>query len=517
MQEVNLSKQHDRLLRKFSVLEEIHQAASRTLDLKDSLATILNILLNKLRIKAGVILLLDEDNLNLKMGAQIGFEVSNTNINYKIGEGLVGKVAESRSPIVIPRVSKEPMFLNRLRGWNPKRNTELSFIGVPIISDYKLLGVLSVLFKYNIARDLNTTLRFYKLVASALVQPIRLSKIIQEERQKLLNEQVRINTQIKNEFNLNNIVGNSHRMQEVFAKIAQVAKADTTVLIRGESGTGKELVAQAIHYNSLRSHRPFIRVNCGAIPETLIESEFFGHERGAFTGAVTQKKGKFELAHGGTIFLDEIGELSPLTQVKLLRVLQDQEFERVGGSQTIKVDVRIIAATNANLENLMEKGKFREDLYYRLNVFSIFLPPLRERKTDILLLADHFLLKYNRKHGKAIRRISTPAIDMLMRYHWPGNVRELENCIERAVLVCEDQVIHGYHLPPTLQTAESSNTVPKLSLQAAVENYEKELIVDALKSSRGIVAKAARLLNSTERIVNYKIKKYEIDVKRFKS
>jgi Nif-specific regulatory protein len=289
------------------------------------------------------------------------------------------------------------------------------------------------------------------------------------------------------------------------------------VLIRGESGTGKELIAQAIHYNSLRSEGPFIRVNCAAIPENLIESEFFGYEKGAFTGAVARKKGRFELAHRGTIFLDEIGDLTPMTQVKLLRVLQEQEFERVGGMETIKVDVRVITATNSDLESMMESGDFREDLYYRLNVYSILLPPLRERKTDILLLADHFMIKYSRQQGKIVKRISTPAIDMLMRYHWPGNVRELENCVERAVLVCEDQVIHSYHLPPTLQTAESSGTVTHLSLTSAVESYEKELIQDALKSTHGNRARAARLLSITERIINYKIGKYDIDIKRFRT
>jgi Nif-specific regulatory protein len=267
----------------------------------------------------------------------------------------------------------------------------------------------------------------------------------------------------------------------------------------------------------LRREKPFVRVNCAAIPENLIESEFFGYEKGAFTGATSRKKGRFELANGGSIFLDEIGDLSPMTQVKLLRVLQEQEFERVGGTETIKVDIRIIAATNSNLEERITDNTFREDLYYRLNVFSIYLPPLRERKTDILLLADHFMLKYGRSLGKTIKRISTPAIDMLMRYHWPGNVRELENCIERSVLVCEDQVIHSYHLPPTLQTAESSNTISELSLEDAVIAYEKELIMDALKTTRGNRARASRLLNTTERIINYKITKYRIDARRFKN
>jgi Nif-specific regulatory protein len=257
-------------------------------------------------------------------------------------------------------------------------------------------------------------------------------------------------------------------------------------------------------------------VNCAALPESLIESELFGHEKGSFTGAVGRKKGRFEMAEGGTLFLDEIGDLSPAMQVKLLRVLQEREFERVGGTETVKVNVRLIAATNVDLEQAVQGGSFRSDLYYRLNVFSIYLPTLRERKTDILLLADHFLEKYGRQNGRSIKRISTPAIDMLTSYHWPGNVRELENVVERATLVCEGNVIHGYHLPPTLQTAEGSGTVTRMSLQQAVETYEKDLIMDALKTTRGNRARAARMLDTTERILGYKVEKYEIDCKRYR-
>jgi len=306
-------------------------------------------------------------------------------------------------------------------------------------------------------------------------------------------------------------------MREVYDQVAQVASTATTVLIRGESGTGKELVAHAIHYNSPRASKPFIKVNCAALPETLIESELFGHEKGSFTGAHARKRGRFELAEGGTLFLDEIGDLSPALQVKLLRVLQEREFERVGGTETVKVNVRLIAATNVELEQAVQDGRFRSDLYYRLNVFSIYMPALRERKTDVLLLADHFLEKYSRQNGKRIRRISTPAIDMLMSYHWPGNVRELENVIERSTLVCEGSVIHGYNLPPTLQTAEGSGTVTRASLDNAVEAYEKDLIQDALKTTRGNRARAARLLDTTERILGYKVKKYEIDCTRFRA
>ena len=505
----------DIIIRKLSILVKINQAVSRSLNLQNSLNATLQVLHESYPIKSGAVFLMDEETGLLNMEASIGYRRETAKTVYKPGEGLTGRIAATAKPIIVPQVSKEPLFLNRMSSWDPAEDREQTFIGVPIIMDYKTLGVLIVNLPYTPKRDYDSAMKFLTLVASALLQPIQLNHLVDLERKKMLDEKVLFNEKLKEEFSFHKIIGNSHEMREVYERVAQVAGANTTVLVRGESGTGKELIAQAIHYNSPRSDKPFVRVNCAAIPESLIESEFFGHEKGAFTGAIARKKGKFELADEGAIFLDEIGDLSPMTQVKLLRVLQEQEFERVGGTETLKVDVRIIAATNANLETRMSEGKFREDLYYRLNVFSIFLPPLRDRKTDILLLGDHFMLKYSRQHGKAVKRISTPAIDMLVAYHWPGNVRELENCIERAVLVCEDQVIHSYHLPPTLQTAESSNTVPKLSLDSAIASYEKELIQDALKTTKGNRARAARLLQTTERIVNYKINKYHIDVLRF--
>ena len=306
-------------------------------------------------------------------------------------------------------------------------------------------------------------------------------------------------------------------MQQVCEQITQVARARTTVLLRGESGTGKELIAHAIYESSPRAAKPFVKVSCAALPDTLIESELFGFEKGAFSGAFTRKPGRFDLAEGGTLFLDEIGEVSLATQVKLLRVLQEREFDRLGGTAPVKVNVRLIVATNKDLEKAIAAGSFREDLHYRLNVFTIFLPPLRERKPDILQLADYFLEKYSIEHDRAIKRLSTPAIDMLAAYHWPGNVRELANVIERAVIVCDCSVIHGHHLPPTLQTPEATGTVPDVSLEASVRAYEKDLITDALKTTRGNQAKAAKLLRSTERIINYKVQKYGIDCERFRS
>lgn len=504
------------MMRKMSILIEINQTVSRNFNLQDSLDATLQILEKSYHIKSGAVFIINEDRTSLQMAASIGYRKNVAKTSYEMGEGLTGRVAETSKPIIIPQVSKEPLFLNRMSSWDPKKDREQTFIGIPIMLDYKTLGVLIVNLPYNPKRDYDQAIKFLTLVASALLQPIRVEHVIDSERKKLLDEHVVLNQKMREEYDFSNIIGNSHEMRDVFEQVTRVASANTTVLLRGESGTGKELIAEAIHYNSPRSDKPFIRVNCAAIPENLIESEFFGYEKGAFTGAVAQKKGRFELANTGTIFLDEVGDLSPMTQVKLLRVLQEQSFERVGGTETIHVNVRVIAATNMDIEVAIEKGTFREDLYYRLNVFTIFLPHLRDRKTDILLLADHFMLKYSRQHGKAVRRISTPAIDMLMRYHWPGNVRELENCIERAVLVCEDQVIHSYHLPPTLQTAESSDTVSRLSLEDAVASVEKEMIQEALKTTRGNIAKAARLLDTTDRIMGYKIKNYDINTKRFK-
>ena len=295
-----------------------------------------------------------------------------------------------------------------------------------------------------------------------------------------------------------------------------MARTNTTVLLRGESGTGKELIAHALHYNSPRARKPFIKVSCAALPHDLIESELFGYEKGAFTGAHGSKKGRFELAHGGTLFLDEIGELSLATQIKLLRVLQEREFERLGGTQSIRADIRLIAATNKDLEKAIAAGEFRDDLFYRLNVFAIFVPPLRERKADVLLLADHFVEKFAREHGKDVRRVATPAIDMLMSYHWPGNVRELANAIERAVVVSDGPVLHAHHLPPTLQTAEATGTVSTRTLQEVLEAVERDTLQDALKSARGNRAKAARLLSTTERIFNYRVRKLGIDWRRFR-
>ncbi len=313
------------------------------------------------------------------------------------------------------------------------------------------------------------------------------------------------------------IIGRSAPMMEAFSLVERVAPTESTVLITGESGTGKELIARAIHEKSRRSAGPFVAVSCAALPESVVESELFGHEKGSFTGAHVQRKGRFELASGGTLFLDEIGELSLSVQAKLLRILQERSFERVGGSQTINAEVRIVVATNRNLEKEVAEGRFREDLYFRLNVFPIHMPPLRERGSDILLLADHFADRLGKKAGKPILRISSPALDLLMIYHWPGNVRELENCIERAVIMSADGVIHAYNLPPSLQSAESTGTGPSTTLDGALARLEKELVLEALKMERGNAAAAARRLAVTERRIGLSLRRFGIDWRRFRT
>ena len=435
---------------------------------------------------------------------------------YKFGEGITGRVVASGAPIVVPQISQEPLFLNKTRARAEKNQESLSFLCVPIKHGANTIGALSVDRSYKEGLDFEKDLQFLTVLSGLIAQTVVRIQAVNQERERLEQENTQLRRELTEKYRVASIVSNSNRMQEVFEMIHRVADSNATILLRGESGTGKTMVAKAIHHNSKRAKAPFVAVNCSALPETLLESELFGHEKGAFTGAQTAKKGRFELAEGGTLFLDEIGELSQAVQIKLLNVVQDREFQRLGGIAPLKCNVRLITATNKDLEKAVEEGSFREDLYYRLNVFPIYLPPLRERRTDIMLLADFFLQKYNEENNKQIRRISTPAIDLLVQYHWPGNVRELQNCIERAVLICDEDSIKSYHLPPSLQTSESVSERNPLSFAAAVDNFERELIIDSLKKCQGNQTKAAQLLDTSLRIINYKIAKLNISSRQFK-
>jgi len=500
-----------------TLLYEISNTLNEHLDLKKSLYKVLDILSTSVDMIRGTITILDP--LRNEIFIEVAHGISHTavsRVKYKVGEGITGRVIESGKALAIPKISDEPDFLNRTASRKSRGNQELSFICVPIQKGNLVIGALSVDRPYDPDYNLNEGKKLMSVVATMVAQHVINLETIRLEKEQLRDENLRLRKELENKYRITNIIGNSNKMREVFQMISQVSKSNATVLIRGESGTGKELAANSIHYNSPRAKNAFVKVNCAALPSNLIESELFGHEKGAFTGAIRQKPGKFEVANKGTIFLDEIGSISLDVQASLLRVLQEKEFERVGGHKSIATDVRVIAATNKNLEEAVEQGQFRDDLYYRLNVFPIYMPPLRERKTDILLLADHFLEKYADENGKEIRRFSTPAIDMLMNYHWPGNVRELENCIERAVLLCEEGVVHSYHLPPTLQTGVESNTLPELSLEDAVANLEREMIIDALKNSRGNITQAADLLKTTVRKFAYKAKKYDVDYRNYR-
>jgi Nif-specific regulatory protein len=497
---------------------EISQTLNEHMDLKKALYRVLDILSSSMEMRRGTVSILNP--LRNEISIEVAHNLSPSTIErvkYKLGEGITGRVIQTGKAVTIPKISEEPAFLDRTAARKKRKGIEeTSFICVPIKKGKQVIGALSVDRVYEKGYPLKEGEKLLSVVATMIAQHVINLETIRREKNQLRNENKRLRNELENKYRITNIIGNSNKMREVYQMISQVCKSNATVLVRGESGTGKELVANSVHYNSHRAKGPFVKVNCAAIPANLIESELFGHELGAFTGAIKQKAGKFELAHKGTIFLDEIGSIGLDVQANLLRVLQEKEFERVGGQRTLKVDVRIVTATNKNLEHAVEEGTFRGDLYYRLNVFPIYMPPLRERKTDILLLADYFLEKYTKENDKEIKRFSTPAIDMLMAYHWPGNVRELENCIERSVLLCDGGVVHSYHLPPTLQTGTESDTLPELSLEEAVANLEREMIIDALKNTRGNITAAAQVLKTTVRKFAYKAKRFGVHYRHYR-
>jgi len=507
----------ERHVRELEALYKISRILAESPRQRQALSAVLDTLHEDLGMSRGTVVLLHPGTNDLS--AEVAHNLSERQrraLRYRIGEGVTGRVVQTGKPMVVPKVSQEPLFLDR-RGRRALLKGEISFICVPITLGQKVVGALSVDRLFEEVTRLDEDVRVLSIVAGLIAHDVR-SRWERELRHKeLADENLRLRTELEDRFRPENIIGNSHAMRQVYLAIRQVAASDTTVLIRGESGTGKELVAHAIHYSSPRANRPFIKVNCAALPETLLESELFGHEKGAFTGALETHRGYVEEAADGTLFLDEIGDFSPAIQVKLLRVLQEREYKRVGATRTLKTSARILCATNRDLEKAVQTGAFRQDLYYRINVFPIFLPPLRERKDDLLLLADCFVEAYSRKMGKDVRRISTPAINMMLAYHWPGNVRELENCIERAVLLAAEGVIQGHHLPPTLQTSDASDTaIGAGALADRVALFERDLIIDALKRQNGNAAAAARDLGATPRIIRYKIKRLGIDPARLR-
>ena len=483
--------------------------------LEEALGSLLKVLAKEQGYVRAFLAIMDPESESLRLSLTHSPSKSDQ-VTYSPGQGVIGQVFETGKAVVVPRMSENKEFLNKAFGRPEEELASLAFVCVPIISrtsgEPETLGTMSVDLPLMPLEALEDHRRLLEVAAAMIANQVAR---LQEEmalQKHLLSQGMGSGPDTPPP---TNFVAASKAMRMVLRQARQVAPSRATVLLRGESGTGKELLAEAIQAGSPRSDKPLIKLNCAALPAELVESELFGYQKGAFTGAYQNKRGLFEVANSGTLFLDEIGELSLDAQAKVLRAIQEKEITRVGGELPIIVDVRLICATHQPLEELLTSGRFREDLYYRINVFPVFIPPLRERREDILPLAEHFLGDFAGEYGKQIKRISTPAIELLTLYHWPGNVRELRNCVERAVLVCEEEVIRTYHLPPTLQTADSSATGTNLSFGEAVGKFEQELLVDSLKKTRGNMLQAARDLRVSYRIVNYKVKKYGIDPKRF--
>jgi len=530
-----------KIIRELTAFFEISRELASSPDLDSALEHILGIMDTQLNLHRGAILLLKGDSNELMTELAYGMsEEEKKKGRFKIGEGITGTVLSTGLPIIVPDIGAEPRFLNRTGARKGVGRKKMAFIAVPLIFQGKKLGVLSADCDMSEGeRDLEEDKRVLSIIGSTIGQAVLLRQKFSEENQRLIDETHRLEHALKDRYTIDGWIGRSKVMNQIAESVYQVAASRATVLIQGESGTGKEVIAKAIHFLSPRAKNPFIQINCAAIPETLLESQLFGHEKGAFTGAHIARPGKFEAADTGTIFLDEIGEITPAVQVKLLRVLQERSVERIGGSRVIPVDVRIIAATNRNLEEMIRRNLFREDLYYRLNVVPLFLPPLRQRKEDVPLLVGHFLERFNRDNDRTVS-VDPGAMDMLVNYDWPGNVRELENMMERLVVMAQgpsitrEDLVRAMTLYPKTPSAdrespagqerkEGESFLPKGTapgggtsdagqegLLGAVSSLEREQIEAVLKRYGYVKTRAARALGITPRQLRYRMMKYGI-------
>lgn len=509
----------DTLLRKnreLSAILKVSQELTTSFNLEENMLSAMQILGTHLEMQRGCVFLLDPDTYKLRIIAAHGLTQREISRGiYQVGEGIVGRVLETGKPMFVPNIGKEPMFLNKT-GSRPEKKG-ISFFCSPIAIEGKTIGVITVdrIFSEEDG-TVDDDLRVLSIIASFIAQFV----ILWRNFKNTENEIGKLRSQLKEKYSLPNIIGESVELQRVLKSVIKVAATDTTVLLLGESGTGKELVAQTVHYQSLRARERFVAVNLAALPENLIEAELFGVEKGAYTGATEKRIGRFEMAHKGTLFLDEIGELPLNLQVKLLRVLQERSFEKIGSTTSVQVDVRVVAATNRNLFEEVRKGNFREDLYWRLNVVPIMLPPLRKRTGDIPLLADFYLNKFNQLYKRGVK-ISARALDLLEDYSWPGNVREFANTIERLVIMLESEVVMPDDLPfnlnPELKEKPvicPGGLVEKPDLKKEIERIEREQVIRALKDNNYIQSRASRSLGITLRQFGYRLKKYDINFKR---
>ncbi|MDY6903334.1 MAG: sigma 54-interacting transcriptional regulator [Thermodesulfobacteriota bacterium] len=510
----------DTLLRKNQELTsilDVSRVLTSSFDLEHNLYAAMEILATNLEMQRGCVFLLDSRSSEIRIVTAYGLSTEEIRRGiYKIGEGIVGQVIESGAPMFIPNIGDEPKFLNKTH--SRPRKTGISFLCIPIALDRETLGVLTVDRIYTEAQgNVDDDLRVLHIVASLIAQFVKLWNHYRQTQQECGD----LRSRLQERYSLPNIIGDSAGLNHALKAVQKVAATDTTVLLLGESGTGKELIAKTLHYQSDRADHPFVAVNLAALPENLIEAELFGVEKGAYTGAAVRRAGRFESADNGTLFLDEIGELPLPLQVKLLRVLQEHTFERVGSSDPIRVNVRVVAATNRDLFAEVGNGRFREDLYWRLNVVPIVLPPLRERKSDIPLLINHYMKQFNKQYGRQVQ-LSPGAMAAMQTYAWPGNVRELANLMERLVIMAESTTIHSNDLPfhcipeaaPTVNDKAVEPSTPGISLISEVEQLEKKRINEALKANYYVIQNTALALGVTPRQLGYRIQKYGIALKK---
>ncbi len=520
-----------------SLLNEISRVLGSTLDLHNVFDQTMRVLAERLGMERGSLVLLDEATGKIRTETAVGLTPEEIQrATYELGEGITGSVVATGESIVVEDISSDARFLNRTGARPTSTTIPTSFICVPIRMEGRTVGAISVDKLFKDTETLRSDQRLLEIIASFIAQALKINEIVAQEREEWQEEKRSMSANLRAKYKFDNIIGSAPPMIDVFDTIAQVASSRATCLILGETGTGKELIAKAIHYNSNRAEKPFIRVNCGALTGTLLESELFGHVKGSFTGAIKDKIGRFEAANCGTLFLDEIGTIDIGLQVKLLRVLQEREFERVGDNRTMKVDVRIIAATNLDLQEEVGKGRFREDLFYRLNVVTIFLPPLRNRREDIPRLIDFFLDKFNAENAKSLRKISKEMLNVLVRYPWPGNVRELENAIERAVVLSRADTLSEDLLPTAIRAfaqqgranvaSEGIDALTRRLAEQSINEFElrdgqiydmvirqveKALIEKALARCSGVKIKAADFLGINRNTLNKKFKELGLE------
>ena len=550
---------------------EICRILGASLDIGRTFRDALNVLAAHLGLARAMIVMPVADEGRLGVHSSVGLSRPQEQRGaWKLGEGVIGHVFASAMPVIVPDVAQAPEFIDRTGAFSSVDDRMMAFVVVPLKADKAVVGVLAAQREVQGGARLSDDQRILTMVATLLAQAASLHDAVSDEHRRLRLETTRLQKALQREprgrYSLDNVIGESRPMQQVFTEVHQAAPSRATVLLRGESGTGKEAIARAIHFLSPRKDAPFIKVNCAALTESLLESELFGHEKGAFTGAAGERKGRFELAHGGTLFLDEIGDVSPAFQAKLLRVLQEREFERVGGSKAVKVDVRLICATNRDLEKMVQRGEYRADLYYRINVVSITLPPLRERREDIPALVAHFIDRFNKENRRQLK-VTPDAMKVLTSCYWPGNVRELENCVERTATMvqgdtirdlafpcrqnrCLTQTLHFLDkadavaavatlTPPPSRPAAApgrppsdsaghdevtrigpTRSMPPSPSRAAADDAEppdseRERLIWAMEQCGWVQAKAARLLHVTPRQLGYALQKHRIEVRKF--